>query len=161
MRERENSPLGYYMIGIAALFLAAFLLLVILGAQTYRNTTAGQSDNSRTRALLAYVSAMVRANDMENAVSVRQDGPESSDVLVIGDGSGYASRIYQYGGYLVEDYAALDSAYDPKNAMKIGETEVFLAEFPEESSLLFVTTDEGSIWVRLRAQGLRQGGDGR
>ena len=54
MREK-TSPLGYYTIGIAALFLLGFLLLIIFGAQVYRDTAGGQDDNNRTRALRSYL----------------------------------------------------------------------------------------------------------
>ena len=40
MNTSRSSPLGLYVIGIAALFLAGFLMLVIFGAQTYRNTVS-------------------------------------------------------------------------------------------------------------------------
>ena len=151
MRENNHSPLGFYMLGIAALFLAGFLLLVILGARTYRNTTAAQDTNYQTRALLAYISSVTRAGDMSGEVSVRTDGPQEQDVLVVGDGSGYASRIYRYEGYLVEDYAEADAPYDPKDAMKIGKTEIFLAEWSGHENLLHVTTQAGSVFVHLRS----------
>ena len=35
MKEQKSSPLGYYMLGICALFLAGFLMMVILKPQTY------------------------------------------------------------------------------------------------------------------------------
>ena len=53
MKEDNRSPLGLYTIGIAALFLAGFFLLVVFGAQSYRNTVAGQNGNMRSRALLS------------------------------------------------------------------------------------------------------------
>ena len=152
MREKNSSPLGYYMLGTAALFLAGFLLLVILGAQTYRNTTGGQSGNAQTRALLAYVASVVRANDAAGAVYPAENpGPEETAVLVVEDGSGYASRIYRYQGYLVEDYAETSAPYDPENAMKIGETGRFGLEYHPEEAVLLVETDQGTARLHLRA----------
>lgn len=154
MKREENSPLGLYMLGTAALFLAGFLLLVVLGAQSYRMTTAGQLQNNRTRSLLAYLSAMVRANDAEDAVYIADGpGPGESAVLVIEDGSGYAARIYRYDGYLVEDYGETKADYAPDTAMKIGPTQYFaLGWFPEQGALR-VDTDEGSVLLALRSRG--------
>ena len=152
MKEREGSPLGLYMLGICALFLAGFLLLVILGAQTYRNTVAGQTGNNQIRGLLSYVSAIVRANDAKDSVYISsQAAPQGSQVLIAEDGSGYASRIYCHGGYLVEDYGEVEAPFDPENALKIGETDSFqLSVDPDDGSLL-VVTDEGRIRLRLRS----------
>ena len=69
MRENKT-PLGLYTIGIAALFLAGFLLLVILGARSYRDTVAGQSANMATRSLLSYLATAVKASDTADAVTV-------------------------------------------------------------------------------------------
>ena len=151
MKQTESSPLGLYMIGIAALFLTCFLALVVLGAQTYRKTAGSQDDNYRTRAVLAYISSVVRANDASDAVSVRNDSPEGGYVLVAEDGSGYASRIYLHEGTLVEDYAETDAPYDPADAMKIGQTDLFEAAFEPEEGVLTVNADCGSVNIHLRS----------
>lgn len=160
MREREGSPIGFYILGICALFLAGFLLLVIMGANAYRNSVAGQEKNNQIRGLLSYVSAIIRANDAQDSVYVlEQDSPEGAQVLIVADGSGYASRVYCHDGYLVEDYGALEAAYDPENAMKIGRTTTFQVDVFQEEGALLVTTDEGQIRLRLRStDGIRTGG---
>ena len=159
MNERKDSPLGLYTMGICALFLAGFLLLVILGAQTYRKTAAGQETNNRTRAQLSWLSAVIRANDREGAVYLsEQESPENGTVLVVEDGSGYASRIYRYDGYLVEDYGAVDEAFLPESALKIGQTSLFEVELHPEDNALSVTSDEGSIYLTLRSSGGISGG---
>lgn len=100
MKEERQSPLGVYTIGIAALFLAGFFLLVVFGAQCYRNTVAEQNENMHSRALLSYLSTTVKGYD--SAASVRIQDSEYGQVLVISEaGSGYALRIYRYEGNLV------------------------------------------------------------
>ena len=59
MKREGTSPLGLYTIGIAALFLAGFFLLVVFGAQSYRDTVGGQNRNGEARAELAYLAAAV------------------------------------------------------------------------------------------------------
>ena len=149
MKRGERSPLGLYTIGIAALFLAGFFLLVVFGAQSYRDTVAEQNDNGATRTLLSYLSTCVRANDTAGAVSVRDS--ELGPVLVVADGeTGYALRLYRTESGLVEDFAAVDAALRPEEAELIGATDTF--EITELSDgLLAVDTDAGRVLLRLRS----------
>lgn len=150
MNKTDRSPLGLYMIGIAALFLAGFFLLVVFGAQSYRNAVSGQTGNMHTRALLSYLSTCVKANDEADGVSVTES--EDGQVLVVADGTtGYALRIYRHDGALLEDYAKIDAPLAPDAAQVIGATEVFEAEL--EDDLLYVTTDAGHVMLRLRSEG--------
>ena len=151
MKRKVQSPLGFYTIGIAALFLAGFFLLVLFGAQNYRDTVAGQNENMRSRALLSYLSTVIKGYDEKEGIAVQDS--EYGQVLVIHDGdSGYALRIYRYEGDLVEDYGAADAALSPKNASVIGPTEEFQLEGPE-SGILSITTDAGHVLLHLRSEG--------
>ena len=150
MKEQKSSPIGFYTIGIAALFLAGFFLLVVFGAQSYRNTVAGQNDNMQSRALLSYLSTTVKAYDAAGAVSFSED-PEVGQVLALADGSsGYALRIYHKDGILLEDYAAADAGLRPEEAQKLGETAHFEAEKLSDN-LLKLGTDAGSVLLHLRS----------
>ncbi len=148
-RESGQSSLGLLMIGMAAIFLAGFFLLVVFGAQSYRNTVAGQDLNNNARALQSYLSTAVRGSDRQNAVSVRTEGTYAP-VLVIADGdSGYAVHIYRHEGRLLEDYAPLAAEPSPERSQFIGETALF--EVKEAGGLLEVRTDAGRVLVHLRS----------
>lgn len=148
MKREHSSLLGLYTLGIAALFLAGFLLLVVFGARTYRDAAAAQADNNRARALLSYLSICVKGSDSDGCVYVEQgeDGP----ILVIGDGSGYALHIYRHDGNLVENYSAESEPPRPDWADVIGPTEVFTVEQPA-ADLLRITTDAGDVLLCLRS----------
>ena len=154
MKAQKSSPIGFYTIGIAALFLAGFFLLVVFGAQSYRNTVAGQNGTMMNRTLLSYLSTTVKAYDSEDAVSLALD-PEVGQVLVLADGSsGYALRIYHRDGILLEDYAAKDAALRPEEAQQLGETVRFEAmKLP--GGLLKLETDAGSVLLHLRSGEVR------
>ena len=150
-KEDQKSPLGLYSIGIAALFLLGFFLLVVFGAQNYRNAVAAQHANNDSRVLLYYVSTCIKGSDQTGCVRIREE--DGNTVLVISDEeSGYASRLYLSHGHLVEDYAETGAALDPENAQIIGQTSVFTVEELTEG-LLAVTTDAGRSLIRLRSQG--------
>ena len=80
MRKEHHSSIGLFTIGITALFLAGFFLLVVFGAQSYRNTVAGQNGNMQSRALLSYLSTTVKGYDAADAVLLTED-PEVGQVL--------------------------------------------------------------------------------
>ena len=155
MKSTQRSPLGFYTIGIAALFFAGFFLLVLFGAQIYRSTVHSQDANYQTRSLLSYLSTCVKANDTAGSVTVREG--EYGQMLVVADGdTGYALRIYPYDGELVEDFAAVDAPLNPAEAQAIGKTRVFEVEVVDDG-LLAVTTDAGRVLLGLRSEG---GGEG-
>lgn len=148
MKQSSRSPLGFYTMGIAALFLVGSLLLVMFGAQTYRDAAAGQAENNKDRALLSYISISVKGNDTAGNITVeeREGGP----VLVIGDEAGYALYIYQKDGQLLEEYHAKGASFSPDTANVLGETEIFTIEMPTENTLK-ITTDVGSTLLHLRS----------
>ena len=149
MKRGGGSGMGFFTIGVAALFLAGFFLLVVFGAQSYRNTVAEQNGNMATRTLLSYLSMCIKDNDTAGSVSVRDT--EYGPALIVADGdTGYALRIYRYDGALVEDFAASDAALKPDSAEVIGATDLF-AVTEMENGLLAVDTDAGRVLIRPRS----------
>ena len=153
MRKEHHSRIGLFTIGITALFLAGFFLLVVFGAQSYRNTVAGQNGNMQSRALLSYLSATVKGYDAAGAVLLT-GAPEVGQGLVLAGGScGDAVRIYHKGGMLPEEYAAKEAVPHPEEAQQIGMTERFEAE-KLSGDLLKLKTDVGSVLLYLRSGGI-------
>ena len=133
MRKERHFSLGFYTIGVAALFLAGFFLLVVFGAQSYRNTVKGQNGNMQSRALQSYLSTTVKAYDAADAVSLTEE-PEVGQVLALAD----------------EDYASAAAALNPEEAQRLGMTERFEAE-KLPGNLLKLRTDAGSVLLHLRS----------
>lgn len=150
MRRKSASPMAFYAVCVAGLFLAGFFLLVVFGAKTYGDLASGQLRNNRARILLSYLSACAKANDTAGAVSILQG--ENGPVLVIEDnGSGYALRIYQTEGNLVEDFGQAESELDPAYAQTIGETKIFMVEELGNGTFA-VTTDAGRVLFHTRCE---------
>ncbi len=148
MKHGGKNPILLLSVGLAALFLLGFLLLVNFGARSYSNVVDSQYDNMDNRALGAYLAASVKAND--SAGALRVDDSEYGNVLVVTDAeSGYALRYYLYNGQLAEDFARIGSPLDPENAQMIGPTGTISVEF--EEGLLTVTTDAGRTLLYLRS----------
>lgn len=150
MKKSSGSLLGLYTVGIAVLFLAGFLSLVLFGAKIYRDVAASQAENNDTRALLSYLANCVKSGDREGNISVRDS--EYGQVLVIADRSGYALHIYCSGGQLLEEYSAADAQLNPDRASELGETELFAIETLADNTLR-LSTDAGSVLLVLRSGG--------
>ena len=154
LKHEHGSSIGYFTIGIATLFLAGFLLLVVFGAQSYRNVVSAQNSNMTSRTLLSYIATCVKASDTENAVSVTETA--DGQILKVADGNtGYGLFIYWHDGKLLEEFTSLESQLSPESAEVIGYTDVFSVREVSDG-LISVTTDAGRILLHIRSEG---GGD--
>lgn len=147
--KRQTRSGGLVTLGLAALFLAGFLLLVWFGVQSYRSCVDGQRQNQARRAIPASLSAGVRAFDRENAVAIRDS--DAGAVLELADGeTGYCTRYFLQNGQLCTDYARREAALQ-------GEQKLFAAKrFTVEwltDRLLCVTTDAGRTLLCVRSGG--------
>ncbi len=150
MKKTEKNPILLLSVGLSALFLAGFLLLVIFGAKSYRDIVSSQYGNMDARSLTAYLSASMKANDSLGAVSAEETGYGTA-LVVTDPETGYALRYYQYEGHLLEDFAPADSPLDPKEAQQIAPTQIF--EVKRISQDVFsVTTDAGRTLLRVRSR---------
>ena len=150
MKRSEAPSIGLFTIGIAALFLVGFLLLVVFGASTYRNIVESQNKNNETRATLSYLSAVAAANDSRSAASILDT--EEGQMLVIRDESGYALRIFCRDHALWEHYGPEKREPDMAKAQLIGDTSVFRIQEIKDG-LYQVTTDEGTCLLHFRSEG--------
>ena len=117
MNREKTSPLGYYTIGIAALFLLGFLLLIVFAAGTYRDTVTGQDQNHQTRALRSYLEICTSSASPEDVTIEESNG---TAVLTIRDsGSRFGLRIYQQDGQLREYYGLLEKEIASGSEKKI------------------------------------------
>ena len=116
MNKNRHAGLGLYTIGIAALFLAGFFLLVVFGAQSYRSTVGGQNRNMQSRALLSYLSTTVKGYDAEGAVGIDEDA-EVGKVLILREGrsGGEDAEVPKNGGKIAD----LKLQHIPENTARI------------------------------------------
>jgi hypothetical protein len=149
LKRSERNPILPLSVGLAALFLLGFLLLVVFGARSYRDVVDSQYRSMDERGLTAYIAASVKANDGLGAVGIEDSA--FGQVLVVTDGeSGYALRYYLYDGQLVEDYARIGAALAPEEAQRLAPSGVFRVE-RGSGGLLAVYTDAGRTLLRLRS----------
>ena len=84
---------------------------------------------------------------------------EYGTVLSMADGdSGFAFRIYRYGGHLVEEYEESGADLAPDSAQVIGDTEIFSAQWLTDG-LFAVRTDAGRTLIGVRSVNGPNGGE--
>lgn len=153
--RQKNLPVMLSTLAVEGLFLLGFLLLVMFGAGIYRETAEAQEENGRNRLLMSYFSTCVKNSDTEDAVTLYED--MVGHVISFADaGSGYAVRVYQQGGKLLEDYALDGSPLAPGSAVVIGETGIFQVERVGKRTFR-VTTDAGDVVFTLRSGAVYEG----
>mgnify|MGYP001066088354 CR=1 FL=1 len=142
-------PVMLFTLAVEALFLIAFLFLTIFGAGIYRETVEVQAANGQDRLLLSYFSTRAKSADTKDAVTLYDD--DIGQVLSFADPvSGYAVRVYQKDGKLLEDYALAGSPLGPGSAAVIGSTEVFKVKRDGKRTFV-VTTDVGTVTFTLKS----------
>lgn len=152
MKKRRLDMTTFYTLGIYGLLLAGCLLLVLLGARTYGRTVESQRENDNHRAILSYLSTIIRNHDHENAVTIEQ-GPEG-DMLVLtdeADGGIYATRIYLSEGQLVEEFSRAEAALGQGEKQIIGHCSTLEIK-PVGDRSLRLCLDAGSVLVSLRSE---------
>ena len=150
MKENRKNPILFLSIGLSALFLLGFLLVVVFGARSYRDAVDSQYGNMDERALSAYLAASIKANDSKGAVHIEDS--DYGQVLVVTDAeSDWALRYYLSDGRLVEDFARDGSPLAPEDAQQIAPTKIFTLEI-SENGLLTVTTDECRMLLHPRCE---------
>ena len=150
MKRSGNSLQGLYTIGVTALFLAGFFLLVVIGARIYRDTLTVREQNNSARAQLSTVRTMLREADSSGAVVL--DTYNGARLLRIADGdTGYGLLIYAADGQLLQEYTDIAAQPDPQLAEVIAQTDTF--DVSLQQNILTVTMDAGTVSVCLRSEG--------
>lgn len=148
-KNRDGSIQEYYTLGITALFLLGFLLLVTFGAKIYQNSVGYQNHNNETRSLLSYLLTSAKAN-VNGDITVQHNA--DGDVLVIPDGdTGFATYITQDEGWLKEVYAPEGRPFSMTAANQIGRTGLF--EIEEKGDVIYIRTDEGRVVIHAAPRG--------
>lgn len=152
---KRHSFDSVFVLLVFAVFAAASLLLVVVGADVYRGVVKDGDQNGALRASLTYVTNKVRANDTVGGITLRN--VEGTDVLCMQAGSlgerKLVTYLYFYDGKLLEQYGFFDEGLSLGEGDVIVETQFFRMQ--QKTRLLIFTVPDGqggeqSVSVRLR-----------
>lgn len=148
-----------FVLALFGVFAASALMLVTLGANVYRQTTANMADNFTERTAYSYLTEKLRQNDTCNAVSIGElEGVPALILTQQAGGEEFCTYLYLYEGYLKELSLRKD-AFAGTGLLSAGQDILPLSGFTLESSqegLLKLTLDTGSgapltLYAVLRA----------
>jgi len=139
-----------FTLALFCVFAASALLVVLIGANVYQNTTSSMSDNFDTRTSITYISTKIRQNDALGGVYLTEFGGVPALVLSQEiEGDFYNTWIYHYDGSLMETFAAADSNVSPENGQIIMPVPSLTMESLENNMLRFTSVDSRGRGVSL------------
>ena len=119
-RTAQHSMQGVFVFVLLGLFAVMSTLMVLLGAQMYRNTVDRSTANNEDRVLSAYVRSMIRAEDTRDAMAVGEyDGVKTLAMREDLDGEPYVTWLYCYDGQMYEYFTSDDGTFNPESGTAI------------------------------------------
>ena len=141
-RSVQHGMQGVFVFVLLGLFAVMSTLMVLLGAQMYRNTVDHATANNEDRVLGAYVRSMVRAQDAAGAVSTEEmDGVKALALRESLEGEDYVTWLYCWEGQLYEQFTEAGGDFRPASGTAICPAEAF--EPSLEGGLLTIDMTDG------------------
>ena len=150
----NHSMQGVFVFVLLGLFAVMSTLMVLLGAQMYRNTVDRTTDNNRGRVLGAYVRSMIRAEDADMSVAVEDhDGVTVLALREMIEDDEYVTWLYSYEGQLYEQFTGADRDFNPASGTAICPAKAFRPRL--EGGLLTVDLVDGADTISAVQVALR------
>lgn len=155
--ERERSSSRLFTVALMAVFFVVLMAGLAVGATVYRSVAASQATANETRMVSGLLASNIHVNDAADAVEVGA-GPEGKAlVLVQRLASGtYETRIYEFQGQVLQEYAVAGSSYDPERAVPLLDSSTF--GFTFQDGLITIVTDSGTYDIAMRSDQSDEGG---
>ena len=139
-----------FILALFCVFAASSLMVVVIGANVYKNTVTRMNQNFDTRASITYVSNKIRQNDSAQAVSLQEI--EGVPALVLEreiEGGAYRTWIYHNDGALREVFTHADNPVKLSDGQSIMKVEQFWFEQLESNLLRITSIDESGRSVSV------------
>lgn len=153
-REAQGAGAHVFTVLLFLLFVAALLTALAVGTHVYRNLASARTSTDTARLQSALIANTVRARDAAEAVRI-DTAPGGGQMLVLTerlDAGDFEVRLYLQDGWIVEEYVPAEAAVGSAGAEKLTASEAFAVSW-EDENMLAITTDAGSTFVALRAEG--------
>lgn len=128
-----------FLLLLFAMFSITSLLVVLIGANTYKKTVATLDQNYEYRTLVSYLNEKVRQNNDAGTISI--ETLEDTCVLVLTqdyDGVPYSTCLYQYDGSIRETLISSTENFTLTSGQEVLSASSFTAEYAS-SDLLKIT----------------------
>ncbi len=103
MRQQSHVVDVLFSLALFCVLTATALLVVVLGANVYKQTVAGMTQNYNTRTSISYLAEKIRQNDAAGCIAIGEvDGADALILEQKAEQSDYQTWIYSSGGKLCE-----------------------------------------------------------
>jgi hypothetical protein len=137
-----------FVITLFFVFALSALMLVMIGANVYKNTVNNMSVNFNNRTAFAYLTEKIRQNDSYDLVTTGEyKGLDALVLTEIIDNTNYCTYIYLYDGHIKELFIKLGADIDPSAGQDILEAKDFSVSNVNDSlyKISIVTSDDVTI----------------
>ncbi len=157
LKHHSHAVTGLFVFALIAVFAILAMLLVIIGAQTYRSITDSADLNAQRRMATSYIANRIRSSDRQGNIRVEEyDGTTALVLASEVDGEAYETRIYCENGELREQYVSAADPFDPEigqTVSEIGEMRVSM----ENDRMILVEIEQldgttNALHVSLRSE---------
>ena len=153
--KRNHSIAGVFVYLLLGIFAVMSLALVLLGIRTYSAAATKTAGHNTERILTNYVRTVLRGSDRAGVVYTEEAA--GLTVLTVRDEdeeSVYFTRLYCYGGRLMEQFTSDEIEFEPENGESLCDCAGFVPTVePGLATLRFTDSDgtEKTVYVALRA----------
>lgn len=156
-----HKPLGsVFALILLCVFALGSLLLVVLGANVYKNISQNVDSNFQLRTTLSYITTKVRQNDDINAIKIIEK--EGVSVLVLESFDGIEASetwIYEHQGSLCEVYIAKGTEFRLEDGLAIIPSHGLEMSMKEDILTITASDNMGNTETLSIAPRTYQGGD--
>lgn len=141
MRAKSGSHMVdlLFTLALFCVFAASALMVVLIGANVYKNTVRQMEQSFAGRSSLTYVATKIRQNDTADSIHIEDlTGSPALVLNQIVDGETYQTWIYYCDGAVRETFTVRGNTFDPYSGQAIIEVAGFSVE--QEGNLLRFTT---------------------
>lgn len=147
---KKSSSSRLFAVVLMCVFFIALMAALAAGVIVYKHVADTQKQVNVTHLQSGLVANIVHGNDNLNSVT-EGEGPQGKALVLVEtiNGGQYETRVYQYNGAIVQEYAISGRDYAPERATRLFESNTF--DFSFDGELLTITTDQGPVSVALRS----------
>ena len=102
MRQQSHVVDVLFSLALFCVLTATALLVVVLGANVYKQTVAGMTQNYNTRTSISYLAEKIRQNDAAGCIAIGEVGADALILEQKAEQSDYQTWIYSSSGKLCE-----------------------------------------------------------
>lgn len=148
--KKQKSSSRLFAVALMCVFFVALMAGLAAGVIMYKHVSNTQQDVNATHLQSGLMANIVHVNDNLQSVTTGE-GPEGKALVLVEriNGGTYETRVYQYDGSIMQEYAISGRDYAPTRATRLFDSETF--DFSFDGKLLTITTDQGSTSVSLRS----------